>query len=151
VNLRLERFGFGLDSTLGVLSIDGMAVAFTIEDERRKVKLPKETCIPAGVYPLRVRKYGRFHESYAKRFSGLHEGMIEVDEVPGFSNILIHCGNNDDETEGCVLLVTTPVVLPDGEFQGSESSRAYGKVYPRIIKAMAAGLVSLVVTEREAA
>ena len=37
MELLLERFGMGRDSTLGELLVDGLHVCFALEDERRRV------------------------------------------------------------------------------------------------------------------
>jgi len=33
-----------------------------------------------------------------------HEGMLHVLDVPNFKYILIHIGNTDDDTAGCLLV-----------------------------------------------
>ena len=145
MRLLVDRFGFGFDSTLSSLwnVTDGranrIALAFTLEDERRGTKVPGETCIPAGTYQLGLREFGGFHERYKKRFPDFHLGMIEVLNVPGFTDILFHCGNDDDDTAGCLLIGSYPVATPDGEFEISASVRRYKMVYPPIAKAIAAG------------
>ena len=146
----LERFGFGRDSTLGELWLDSTLSAFTIEDERRKVKVPGETCIPVGHYKLALRTEGKLHVSYAQRFPAIHRGMIWLLDVPGFEWIYLHCGNTDDETDGCLLAVTTPIVTPGGEFKGSESTRAYERIYPKIANAIQGSGASITIREREA-
>jgi hypothetical protein len=149
VKLVLERFGFGLDSTVGRLYVDSVSECWTIEDERRTAKVPGETAIPVGTYKLGLRKTGGFHERYAKRFAGMHEGMLEVLAVPGFSAILIHCGNTDEDTDGCILVVQKATMLADGEFLGEGSQVAYTKLYPQVVKALASGPVTLEVRERK--
>jgi hypothetical protein len=153
VKLVLERFGFGRDSTLGELSVDGKPTCFVIEDERRITKRAGETCIPVGTYPLTIRAEGRFHIPYARRFPAFHIGVLTVENVPGFEGIRIHCGNGDDDTDGCLLPVTTAIVLPNGEFAGSESARAYEKLYRRIVERPGFGddPVTITIREREAA
>lgn len=150
MRLGIERFGFGRDSTLGELTIEGKPVAFTIEDERRRIKVPGETCIPAGVYRLKFRAEGGMHPKYAKRFPAFHMGMLWLQDVPGFEYVYLHCGNDDDDSEGCPLIATTPIVKPDGEFAGSESARAYEKVYRQIIDGWDDD-VRLTIWERESA
>jgi hypothetical protein len=146
----LERFGFGRNSTLGELWIDSTLMAFTIEDERRKVKKPGETCIPTGHYKLGLRTEGGMHPKYAKLFPTLHKGMLWLLDVPGFEYVYLHIGNTEADSEGCPLIVTTPVVLPSGEFQGSESKRAYERIYPRIANAIQGSGASITIREREA-
>lgn len=152
MKLTIERFGFGKDSTLGRLLMDGNPVAFTIEDERRTVKVAGETCIPVGTYPIKLRTEGGLHAKYAERFKGIHEGMLWLEPVPGFTYVYLHVGNTDDDSEGCPLLVGTPTILGDGEFQGSGSEVAYKLVYGKVLKALKAGeAVTVLVTERKPA
>ncbi len=138
MKLQLDRFSGGHDSTLGMLSADGRWLGcFTLEDEGRSQKVFGETRIPAGDYALTLRTFGGFHKRYAFRFPAFHKGMIELLEVRGFTDILIHCGNTDDETAGCLL-------VGDGASQnvagrkGSlvRSVAAYRRIYPLIATAL---------------
>lgn len=152
MNLLLERFGFGRDSTLGELRMGQQPACFTVEDERRWTKVPGETCIQPGAYRLALRTEGGLHAKYAKRFPEWHRGMLWLLDVPGFEWVYLHCGNDADDSAGCPLLVTTPIVTPEGEFKGSGSVVAYERVYRPVAEAIAEGRESwLVIQEREAA
>lgn len=141
LNLELVRYGFGLDSTLGRLFVDGIPSrafqCFTLEDERRKVKVKGETCIPPGSYEIKLRhgspKYGKFDERW-----DWHNGMLWLQDVPGFEYIYIHPGNTDDDTDGCILVGDVPLVLPDGEFKIARSRDAYADVYRKVMLALEA-------------
>ena len=139
----VERFAFGLDSTLSrlwsVTHGNRLAIAVGVEDERRRKKVFAETCIPLGVYRLALRTHGGFHARYRKRFPGFHVGMIEVMDVPGFTDILWHIGNDDEDTAGCLLIGSYPVVTPDCEFEVAASERQYRIVYPGIAASIASG------------
>ena len=149
MKLTIVRYGFGRNSTLGRLLMDGNPVAFTIEDERRMVKVKGETAIPLGTYPLHLRTEGGLHAKYAERFKGLHEGMLELQGVPNFQYVYLHVGNTAADSEGCPLIVGVPTVLGDGEFQGSGSEVAYRLVYGKVLKALKAGeAVTVMVSER---
>jgi hypothetical protein len=104
MKLLVDRFTSNKDTTLGKLLIDGNFECYTLEDEYRAKKVFGETRIPAGEYQITLRKEGLFHERYLKRFPLWHVGMLWVRNVPGFEYILIHCGNTDDDTAGCLLL-----------------------------------------------
>ena len=107
-----------------------------MEDEHRVVKKYGETRIPAGTYKLELRTEGGFHSRYKKKY-GFHEGMIWVKDVPGFEYILLHVGNNDENTAGCLLLGQSQesnLVKRDG-FVGSSVS-AYKYVYPYVLSAI---------------
>lgn len=151
MKLSLTRFGYGLTSTLGRLSMDGTPVAFTIEDERRKAKIRGETCIPVGTYAIKLRRDGGLHAKYSERFRGMHEGMLWLQDVPGFQWVYLHVGNKESETDGCPLIVSTPVITMAGEFEGQASVPAYTRLYPLIAKAVAGEGASIAITEREAA
>jgi hypothetical protein len=116
------------DSTAGAFYIDGKGECFTLEDEAREVKVKHETCIPEGTYEITLRTEGGFHERYLKKFGeAFHKGMLWVRNVPNFEYILIHCGNTDKHTSGCLLLGKS---IQKG-FLGS-SVDAYKEAYPKI-------------------
>jgi hypothetical protein len=147
VNLKLLRLSSGSESTLGALYADGKFVCFTLEDQHQPVKVASETRIPKGTYQLRLRGWGGFNQRYLARFAEIHEGMIEVVGVPGFTDILIHCGNNDDHTAGC-LLVGDGIhenVRSRGYLSASES--AYRALYPSVAKAIKNGGAVLTIEE----
>jgi hypothetical protein len=78
---------------------------FGLEDQpQHGPKVAHETRIPAGNYRVRLRSWGRLHGIYANRYGDAHKGMLELLDVPGFEHILIHAGNNDDHTSGCILI-----------------------------------------------
>jgi hypothetical protein len=91
------------------------------------------------------------HPRYLTRFPGLHRGMLWLQAVPGFEYVYLHVGNTDDDSEGCPLLVTTPIVDPSGEFRGELSVDAYKAVYQMVAAALDTSEdVVLAVSEREA-
>ena len=63
--------------------------------------------------------------------------MLWVRDVPNFEYILIHCGNTDEHTAGCLLLGDSQEnnQLVDDGFIG-KSTQAYKRVYPKILKAL---------------
>lgn len=70
----------------------------------------------------------------------MHKGMLWVREVPNFEYILIHTGNTDEHTAGCLLVGDTQKINfgeSDG-FVGS-STAAYKRIYPPIAKALEDG------------
>jgi hypothetical protein len=77
--------------TFGLLNVNGM-VLFTLEDEWRNNE-QNISCIPSGLYPLRRTIYQKHgYPTY------------EIADVPGRTRILIHPGNTEEHSEGCVLL-----------------------------------------------
>jgi len=128
-----EHVGHGHpESTVGLLYIDGIFQCFTLEDEKRNIKVFGQTRIPAGRYNIQLRIFGDFHERYIKKFPSFHKGMLWIQNVFNFENILFHTGNDDDDTAGCILLGDScnNNSIRDG-FIGS-STNAYKRVYPKI-------------------
>jgi hypothetical protein len=70
----------------------------------------------------------------------MHKGMLWVRDVPGFEYILIHTGNTDEHTAGCLLLGDSQQSNfgSSNGFIGS-SVTAYKRVYPFIQKALSSG------------
>ena len=58
--LILRRTNHHPGATLGELEWNGEVFAVTLEDPVRSQKVAGETAIPAGTYPLRWRKVGRW-------------------------------------------------------------------------------------------
>ena len=142
MELEVIRISSGSDSTNGILldKTNNEFLAYTLEDEYRDEKKYGETRIPEGTYKLGLRKVGGYHTKYSKRFSDIHIGMLHVLDVPNFEYILIHTGNTDEHTAGCLIVGDAQennLLLPDG-FVG-KSVNAYKRIYPSIAKAIADG------------
>ena len=135
-SLEVLRYSSGADSTLGLLSEvgpDGREfLAYTLEDEWREEKVSAETRIPEGTYDIKLRTTGGFHSRYANKFGDWHKGMLHVQDVPGFEYILIHTGNTDEHTMGCLLVADTSQqnITKEG-FIGASTS-AYKRIYPSL-------------------
>ena len=135
-NIEELRYSSGVDSTLGILSENGPEgrefLAYTLEDEFREEKVSAETRIPEGTYDVKLRTTGGFHSRYADKFGDWHKGMLHVQDVPGFEYILIHTGNTDEHTMGCLLVAdsSTQNITKDG-FIGASVS-AYKRIYPSL-------------------
>jgi hypothetical protein len=70
--------------------------------------------------------------------------MLHVLDVPGFDYILIHCGNTDEHTAGCLLVGDSQEnnqITKDG-FIG-KSTQAYKRIYPDIANAIECGEVTI--------
>ena len=144
MELIVLRFSSQTDSTSGLLfeatPIGKNFLAYTLEDERRALKIPGETRVPSGIYDIEFRKEGGFHERYSKKYKSIHKGMLQVMDVPNFEFILIHTGNTDEHTAGCLLLGDSQEnnnIIKDG-FIG-KSVNAYKRVYKPIAKALEDG------------
>ena len=68
-----------------------------------------------------------------------NKGMLWVRDVPGFEYILIHIGNDDDDSAGCLLVgdSQTQNITKSG-FLGS-STDAYRRIYPPIADVLVNG------------
>ena len=142
MNIVVKRFSesklFG-GSTLGLLYVDGKFECYALEDEAREVKTPGETRIPEGTYTITLRTLGENHLKYQNLFPDIHKGMLEIVNVPGFTNILIHRGNTEKDTAGCLLVgdgannnTVAPALLAD-------STPAYRRLYGKAAKAILGG------------
>ena len=141
MKLDVIRTQFGKDATNGLLFIDNVFECYTLEDEVRDIKVHSETAIPLGTYEIKFRNIGGFDTKYTARYgSTFHKGMLELQDVPNFKYILIHTGNTDSHTAGCLLLGETQQDLDKGKdgFVGG-SGDAYKKMYPKVRDALLNG------------
>ena len=144
MNLLVLRISSQSDSTSGLLfettDVGLKFLCYTLEDERRALKVKGETRVPAGTYNLKLRKEGGFDTRYKKKYPSIHKGMIQVMDVPNFEYILIHQGNTDEHTAGCLLVGDSQennIIIKDG-FIG-KSANAYKRIYPTIAKQLELG------------
>ena len=139
MKLDVIRLQFGSDATNGILLIDGVFECFTLEDEVRDgQKQMGETAIPLGEYEIKFRTVGGYDAKYQKKYGTTwHKGMLELQDVPNFKYILIHTGNTDEHTAGCLLVGETQQDLDRGKdgFVGG-SGDAYKKMYPKVRDAL---------------
>ena len=87
-----------------------------------------------------LRRVGGYHTKYSKRFSDIHIGMLHVLDVPNFEYILIHCGNTDEHTAGCLRVGDSQEnnQITTNGFIG-KSTQAYKRIYPYIANAIDCG------------
>lgn len=102
--------------TIGVLSIDGERFCETLEDADRNlnssmtveqikaIKKPNETAIPTGTYKITLDAFSpRFgNKSFYKKVCG--GKLPRILNIKGFDGVLIHCGNTNLDTSGCILV-----------------------------------------------
>jgi len=104
----LQRYSDNGDDTLGLLfsgeKYTLSLAAHTLEDEKRLVKVSGETRIPEGIYELKLRKVlSPLTEKYRKRFSWF-TWHIQIMEVSKFNFVYIHIGNDEGDTDACILI-----------------------------------------------
>lgn len=126
MKLKLTRDILKETFTLGKLSINGEEKYFTVEDKDRNlenggVKVKGQTAIPKGTYKVDIT----FSPKYKKK-------MPILLNVPQFTGVRIHSGNDIDDTEGCIL-----VGMSRNETTGwiSESRKAISELYPMLFAA----------------
>lgn len=101
MHLDIKRIHFDPDYTVGELSEDGVRACYTLEDAvRERIGVPVAawkikglTAIPAGDYVIEI--------THSRRFGRL---MPQIMDVPGFTGVRIHSGNNSFDTDGCILV-----------------------------------------------
>ena len=87
----LRRDHYADDGTFGVLVMNGETLACTCELPWRDNE-PDNSCIPEGTYGVQPHN------------SADHPGTWEVIGVPDRAGILIHDGNTEADTKGCILV-----------------------------------------------
>lgn len=136
MKLEVIRYNSAKDHTNSLLLVDGRFECYGLEDEFRYSKVYGETRIPDGVYAIKFRKVGGFHNRYKKRFGSWHQGMLEICDVPNFNYVLIHIGNDDEDTDACYLVGDTNT---RGQNFISNSTSAYKRMYPKVRNALLRG------------
>jgi hypothetical protein len=125
------------NATLSDVYINGKLICHSLEDEHRAKKVWGETRIPAGRYQITLRTHGGFHNHYSTAgwSKGFHCGMLWVRNVPNFESILIHVGNTEKDTAGCLLVGMN---RDDRSMTIQLSRMAYKKFYALVVDAAAA-------------
>ena len=140
MKIQVVRTQFGTDATNGLVFIDGQFECYSLEDQYQAVKVMHETCIPEGTYDIKFRTVGGFHSKYSERYGNAHYGMLHLQDVPNFTYILIHAGNTDEHTSGCLIVGETQqdLDISDDGFIG-HSGKAYLKLYNKVAKELLLG------------
>lgn len=115
MELLVQRRYRGPKYTIGSLFVNGKKFCDTLEDvdrglscelkeaENIRRKVAGETAIPAGTYHLAMDIVStKFrYKSWAQPYKGKLPRLLSV---PAFSGVLIHPGNTQADTEGCILV-----------------------------------------------
>ncbi|EQA6930631.1 DUF5675 family protein [Campylobacter jejuni] len=82
---------------------------FSLEEDKEGLESGKDLRISDGVYNLKRHSPSRFENTLRSITKKDDDIMINVynDEVPASRAILIHWGNTDKDTQGCILLGLT--------------------------------------------
>ena len=143
MKIEVLRISSESDSSSGLVFdiTDGRKfLCYSLEDEYRNEKVKHETRVPAGTYQILLRKEGGFNARYEKKYGFFHKGMLHVQDVPGFEYILIHTGNTDEHTSGCLIVGDSQEnnQLMKNGFIG-KSVQAYKRIYTPIATALENG------------
>ena len=139
MQITVYRFSSQSRTTMSAIHINCEFECFGLEDRYREVKVMGETRIPAGSYKVELRAEGGHHNKYAKKFPDFHIGMLHVKDVPNFKWILIHIGNGEEDTMGCLLLGQDCNNNKLKKGLVSSSTNAYVDFYKKVSKALAEG------------
>lgn len=116
------------DETIGAMYVNGKFFCYTLEDERRDVKVKGETRIPEGVYKLGIQEtVTPLTTSYRSRYD-FFTNHLHVKDVPNFTGIYIHVGNTDEDTAGCILVGKSATTT-----SLRSSTVAYKELYEQVI------------------
>jgi hypothetical protein len=111
MKLYLKRIARKPGYTVGKLYIEDLYVCDTIEDtdrglrqdmslpEIKRIKVKDRTAIPTGTYKMTVNV-----SPSKKRL------LPRLLDVPGFEGILIHRGNTEKDSSGCIIVGENKVV-----------------------------------------
>lgn len=134
--------------TIGSMMLDGVYFCDTLEDKNREldstmsleeikeIKVKGETAVPYGTYKVTLNvkspKYSNFNKY---KYVAFTKGYIpRLIDVPGFEGILIHAGNKDKDTDGCILVGENKV-----KGQVINSQNTWVKLYKLMQQAIAQG------------
>lgn len=122
LTLKRQPNAFG---TPGKLYVDDVFECDTLEDVVRDdgVKIWGQTAIPYGTYEVDI--------TYSPRFKQMLPILLNV---PNFTGIRIHPGNDVDDTEGCILTG----VASGNTIMGGTSRPAFLKLFKKLFAARAA-------------
>lgn len=130
ITLELDIVYESENATISRLLI-GKEEFYILENGHRDPKVWGNTRIPAGIYTVIKRNFGRFFELYSSRYE--HKFVYEIEKVPNFSGILFHIGNFVNNTDGCLLVGTSPALI-NGELSVVSSINAYKRFYNALEK-----------------
>lgn len=115
MKLLLKRIAKKANYTIGNLYINGEWFSNTLEDtdrgltqsmsleEIKKKKIYGKTAIPTGTYQIDMNTVSpKFkNRAWAKPYEGKIPRLIDV---PGYEGVLLHPGNSEEDSLGCVLV-----------------------------------------------
>lgn len=123
MEVRVRRIALKDTYTIGKMYIDGKYVCDVLEDKVRDInkngvfdngetKVVGRTAIPYGTYEITMdvksTKFSDFEQyPWAKEYDGY---LPRLTNVPLFVGVLLHVGNSDVDSSGCLLVGENKVV-----------------------------------------
>ena len=145
MKLELKRFSSQSDTTLGILFVDGEFECFTLEDEYRADKIKGETRIPAGTYKVEKREVlSGLTKKYRSKYPWFDFHFM-LQDVPDFQYVYIHIGNDDDHTDGCLLVSDA---VKSNRFDENNNLSSSGPAFKRLYQKMSeSNFVNISITD----
>lgn len=115
MELLLKRTHKKENYTIGELFLDGKFFCNTMEDKDRGLKdsmseqeitskkIPSLTAIPLGTYNITLDVVSPKY-SKVKTYDRIQAKLPRLEKVKGYSGVLIHIGNTDRDSAGCILV-----------------------------------------------
>lgn len=128
--------------TIGNLYINNTFFSNTLEDTDRglddsmssekikELKIPSITAIPKGTYKITLNIYS-YKFGKQSFYRNLCEGKLpRLLDVKGFEGVLIHAGNTNKDTSGCILVGVNTI-----KGQVTNSRECFKKLYTQLKEA----------------
>lgn len=148
MELLLKRRYKGTAYTIGSLYVNGIYECDTLEDPDRGLtdsmsveqiknkKIDSNTAIPSGTYEVTLDKVSSKYSNYSKySWAKLIGAKVpRLLNVKGYEGILIHPGNTEKDTAGCIL-------VGENKIKGKviNSTATFQELYYVLLKAKVAG------------
>lgn len=123
----LVRWAYTPHGTFGTMTV-GSYSCYIVERPWAANK-PRESCIPEGIYPLRMRESPVVQRTTQGRF---RQGW-EVCNVPNRTFIMLHPGNTMDDLQGC-LAPGKDIGLVKGKWAVTSSQIAFAELMAELEK-----------------
>jgi len=132
-----NRLDYYEDATLGVLIVNGVRFCFTLEDAIRaySIKVKGKTGIPENSnmgYKVGIKYSNKFKRDVLVLYTDIVNGIYELNFGGiSFTDIYAHGGNDEHDTDGCVLVAYNRY---DNKIQGTAEKELFNIVKEWITK-----------------
>lgn len=106
----IEDIDRGIDSSMKFYSCGGNKGYWVTKAGKKIEKVPGKTAIPTGRYEvtLYIQSPKYLQKATWKKYCNGY--MPRLLDIPGFSGVLIHTGNTEADTEGCLIVGENKIV-----------------------------------------